>query len=171
LNEGLLSELTPTFGSDPVRRVMLLHPIVEGFLQQQGHHPRIGRLRADLEAFVTGQEIAMSTVPYEHRTAYMGILDPVTEGVWEIRSRDPNPGMRVFGQFACKDTFIAFNVGLRSKRDLRWPELVPLGDGKSFQYHFAQIDVLNRWKALFPQLSPLSGDDASVLLSDKYHIV
>jgi hypothetical protein len=118
-----------------------------------------------------GQEIAVSVVPFEHRTAYMGILDPVSEGIWEIRSRDPNPGMRILGRFACKDTFIAFDVRLRSRRDPRWPDFVPLGGGKSLQYHFAQLDVLARWDALFAQFSPICGDDASVLLSDKYHIV
>ncbi len=171
LSAGLLSELTPTFGGDPIRRVMLLHPFVDHFLQQQERHPRIGRLRADLEAFVMGQELAISTIPYKHHSAYMGILDPIDEGIWEIRSRDPNPGIRIFGQFACKDTFIAFDVKLRSKRDPRWPDLDPLGDGKSLQYQYAQIDVLNRWKALFAHLSPLCGDDVGALLSEKYHIV
>lgn len=171
ISAGLLFELKPSFVSDPVERVMLLHSAVDHFLHRQAHHSRIGRLRGDLESFVMGQEIAISAVPHEHRTAYMGILDPKREGIWEIRSRDPNPGMRVFGHFACKDTFVALGVSLRSRNDQRWPELVPLGNRDSLEYQLAQIGVIEKWKSLFPQFAPLTGDDVSVLLSDKYHII
>ncbi len=160
-----------SFESDPVRRTMLIHPVLDQFLGQHSREERIGRLRGDLEAFVRGDEIAMSVTPHKHGGAYMGVLEPVEEGIWEIRSRDPRPGMRVLGQFPCKDTFLAFDVRIRSRPDPRWPELVPLGHGKSIEYHIAQIDVLARWKALFPEFTPLCGDDVSVLLSDKYHLI
>jgi hypothetical protein len=129
------------------------------------------RLRADLETFVKGEEIALSMVPYEHKTAYMGLLDPEKEGTWAIRSRDPSPGIRVFGRFAAKDSFIALAWRLRSRRDDRWPSQRPLGDRESLEYQFAQIEVAERWSALFPKHEPITGSDPSDLLSDKYHCV
>lgn len=166
-----LFKLERTFASDPGSRVMLLHPELATLLEEGLTDQRIGRLQADLEMFVMGQELALSTVPYEHRTAYMGLLAPEAEGTWEIRSRDPKPGMRVFGRFVQKDCFVALGWGLRSRPDARWPHKQPLGDRNSLQYQLCQIEVLQRWAELFPGHDPLTGSDIDELLSEKYHPV
>ena len=150
---------------------MLLHPELSTLLEAPRADPRVQRLRADLEAFVKGDELALSVVPYEHKTAYMGLIAPEHEGTWEIRSRDPTPGMRVFGRFPHKDGFVALAWHLRSRPDDRWPEKRPLGDRNSFEYQFAQIEVEQRWNELFPDYQSLAGSDASEILSDKYHYV
>lgn len=163
--------LKPVFASDPVQRVLLLHPELAALLAGGLTDRRIGRLRADLEMFVKGQELALSIVPYEHGTAYMGLLAPEAEGTWEIRSRDPKPGMRVFGRFAERNCFVALTWSLRSWLDARWPDKQPLGDRSSLQYQLHQISVQERWAELFPGHDPLTGSDINALLSEKYHLV
>lgn len=37
----------------------------------------------------------------------MSRLDPERNEVWEIRCRDPKPGLRIFGSFIAKDQFVA----------------------------------------------------------------
>lgn len=171
IDSGRLDVLKPVLDSDPVDRVMLLHPELTSLLKSSHADTRVGRLLADLEMFVKGQELAVSAVPYEHKSAYMGLLAPELEGTWEIRSRDPKPGIRVFGRFAQKDSFIALGWSLRSMPDARWPEKRPLRDRNSLQYQFQQIEVQERWDELFPDHDPLTGSDIGELLSRKYHLV
>ena len=44
--------------------------------------------------------------PRSKSTAYLKRLKRVAEEVWEIRSCDPEPGVRVLGRFGEKNTFI-----------------------------------------------------------------
>jgi hypothetical protein len=37
----------------------------------------------------------------------MSRLDPELDEVWEIRCRDPMPGLRIFGSFIAQDEFVA----------------------------------------------------------------
>jgi hypothetical protein len=163
--------LRPVFDSDPVKRVILLHPELASLLDDPQGGNRVQRLRADLETFVKGEELALSAVPYEHKNAYLGLLAPESDGTWEIHSRDPAPGMRVLGRFAQKDCFVALGWRLRSRRDPRWPDQRALGGRNSLEYQLAQIEVEQRWSELFPEHKALAGSDISELLSDKYHCV
>lgn len=162
--------LRPALDSDPVKRTMLLHPDLAALLGNL-QDTRLQRLRGDLEMFIKGEELAVSMTPHEHKTAYMGLLAPETEGTWDIRSRDPEPGMRVFGRFVDRDAFVALEWALRSRRDPRWPEKQPLGSGKSLQYHYTQLEVIQRWNEMFPNWQPLIRSEIGELLSDKYHLV
>ena len=163
--------LEPTLPSDAVSRTMLLHEELQALLGDSSSIDRIGQLKADLEAFTRGKEISVSPSPYKHRTAYLGLLAPEQEGTWEVRSRRPGPGIRVFGRFPYQDTFVALTWGLRSRGDQRWPDKIPLGDRNSMQYQFCQISVDQRWKRLFPFHSPISGNTVSDLLSGKYNVL
>ena len=66
---------------------------------------RVGELRADLEVFVTQDEIDQR---------YLFLLYPARDAVWEIRSVRTEPSIRVLGSFAQKDTFVAMHHALRS---------------------------------------------------------
>ena len=103
-----------------------------------------------------GDKIGLCLIPYEHATAYMGRLDSPEDEVWDIRSRDPNPGLRVFGRFAEIDTFVALNWDPRS---VEWHSRHPLVDRDSLYWHFAIIECQNKWKALFPNDNPIHGKD------------
>ena len=156
ISVGRLLVFVLEFDSDEVVRPVLLHPrladaISEG-VEKWGR--RVGRLKGDFESFVKGEHMALSMTPFEHKTAFMGLMDPITDGTWEIRSRDPKPGLRVFGKFACTDTFVALSWEPRS---VRFGRKSPLGDRHSQEYEFALIEANERWNAALPNLAPLTG--------------
>jgi hypothetical protein len=137
VSAGRLSILELMVPSDPVERTVLLHPELKDLLKNasgtdggQSALRRIGRLQADLEAFVTGKMLTVCLSPRNHGTAFMGLLDPEREGTFDIRSRDPSPGMRVFGRFAMADVFVALVYEFRSRKP-EWDrsQKQPLGDG------------------------------------------
>lgn len=154
---GRLVEFSLEFDSDVRARALYLHPELSNEIQAKGsaYDKRLGRLQADFELFVTGQYVAMSMTPYEHKAAFMGLLHPPSDGTWEIRSRDPKPGIRVFGKFPCADVFVALtweprSVPFRGKK--------PLGDRNSLEYQIALIEANQRWVETFPGLGPLIGE-------------
>src|SRR5262245_14864262 len=95
--DGQLFELSQSLPSDPHERRMFLSEevaaLVMGPWVDQKWANRCMRLRGNLEEFLKGEELAVSLRPYEHGVAYMGRLDRPTDEVWDIRSRDPRPGM------------------------------------------------------------------------------
>jgi hypothetical protein len=40
----------------------------------------------------------------------MSRLDPEPDEIWEIRVRDPKPGLRIFGSFIKQDEFVALTA-------------------------------------------------------------
>ena len=163
--DGRLIRFELEFDSDERKRSILLHPRV--WSEIYGNHPdfreRFGRLRADLEMFVRGQHIRMSMTPYQHKKAYMGLLAPPEEGVFEIRSRDPKPGLRLLGKFPCTDVFVALEWAPRS---VKWKDRPPLGDGKSLEYQMAIIETHQRWANSLPNLSPVTGENIHDYISE-----
>lgn len=153
---GRLVVFTPEFNSDPNERWLFLHATLVTELADLARDwgSRVGRLEADFEMFVKGEHISMSMVPFEHKAAYMGLLSPEEDGTWELRSRDPNPGLRIFGRFAWADHFVALNWEPRS---VKFGEKRPLGDGRSLQYELAMLETASRWNAALPELNPLIG--------------
>ena len=164
LKSGKLSILELMVPSDPVERTVLLHPELKALLKDasgtdggQSALRRIGRLQADLEAFVTGKIVTMCLTPREHGVAFMGLLDPAREGTFDIRSRDPAPGMRVFGRFAMVDVFVALTNEFRSRTpDWDRTQRQPLADGDSHLWQFAMIECQKRWNEIFTN-SPITG--------------
>jgi hypothetical protein len=71
IDEERLFVLEVEFDSDETKRLLVLHPELKDDLAKAATIPRLGRLKADLEAFVRGQEVTMSFEPREHRSAYM----------------------------------------------------------------------------------------------------
>lgn len=170
IQQGRLCRFELEFDSDPYKRTILLHPEVldDIYDDDPTYARRMGRLRGDLEMFVKGQHISMSMTPFGHKAAYMGLLDPPKDGSWEIRSRDPSPGLRLFGKFPCCDVF----VGLVLKpRSVDWRHRKALGDGNSLEYQLAAIETNKRWDRALPNLRPLIGGTVSDYLSEKVSIV
>jgi hypothetical protein len=162
---NLLYLLEPEFMSDSVVRHMLLHPELHKDLERAYEIPRLGRLKADLEAFVLGHEITMCMTPREHKSAYMGLLEPISKGTWDIRSRDPCPGIRVFGAFADVDTFVALHWMPRS-RPIAGFDKKPLKDDE-MDWQFAMMEAEARWKIALPEVTPKIGGDVSGYISEK----
>jgi hypothetical protein len=104
----MLFPLIPKAAGATVRRAMFIEEALWTELNSAEGDPvwdeRIGRLRADLEVFVTEEEITPK---------YLFLLFPKTDRVWEIRSVQERPSIRVLGLFPTKDVFISTNYALR----------------------------------------------------------
>jgi hypothetical protein len=174
VDENKLRYLRPILDSDPIKRTlvvsMAIHAALEGPWQDTEMERRCFRLRADLEAFVKGHVIGMCLTPHEHKTAYMGRLDSPKDEVWDIRCRDPSPAFRIFGRFACADTFVALLLRPRSV-EVEWSEENPLGDRQSIEWQFAIIETQNAWEDLFGYINPVHGDELSVYVSHNRFLI
>ena len=157
VNEEVLWCVEPFPGDRASRTVLVTSPI-NSMLESAAGESRIGQLRADLQSIVAGDELTMSFQPFKHRKATIGILDPATEGTWEIRSRHPSPGLRVFGRFADVDSFVAIDWAPRSK-PLDGFDKKPLLGRASLEYQLAQIEVEEFWKKHLAGVSAVLGDD------------
>ncbi len=162
IREKKLFYLELLMPSDTVRRTMLLHPDVKQSLDgpwvDVSHERRMRRLQADLEAFVVGQHITMCLAPFKHRTAFMGLLNPPENRCWDIRSRDPSPGIRVFGCFAKRDVFVATNWCPRS-RSQDWSKKKALGPRDSNEWRDEIMMCRERWKEVFDREQAIKGND------------
>ncbi len=172
LAEGALFLLQPVIAGDPVHRTMLISPEIGHFLSGPwdtvSEERRANRLRADLERFITGQFIGLCLTPYQAKTAYMGRLDRPEDEVWDIRSVDPSPALRVFGRFADTDVFTAL---LWQPRSADWARRKALGHRKSLEWQFAILECQKRWGHLFPGYDPLRGSDVRDYVSANAFLV
>ena len=157
---GKLRTLPRRTPSDPVERVMLIGDeiwqLLQGPFTSLAHGQRIGTLHADLEAFVRGDVISMGLIPFQHKSAYMGRLHPKGQATWDIRSRDPDPGLRVFGRFAAKDVFVALTWAPRSV-SLSWSKRVPLAE-RRLNWRLKIHDCEEQWNLILPDVVPLVGE-------------
>jgi len=80
---------------------------------------------------------------------YLGRLHPARDEVWDIRSSDPPPGLRVFGRFGNTDIFVG----------LSWEERLPLGSKDSPDWKRLILQCKTDWRNLFPAHNAISGDD------------
>ncbi len=172
VNDGRLSLVAPLDPGSEVRRIMAvsedIQRILDGPWPDSSMERRAYRLRADLEAFVAGNVLAVSRTPYEHRSAYMGLLDPPEAGFWDIRSRDPKPGLRILGHFACADLFVAL---LWRPRSVPSGDRPPLGDARDLNWEMAKLQCEEAWKRLFPHHIPMTGGNLDDLISERKFLV
>ncbi len=98
---------------------------------------RVGELRADLEVFVSQKDI---------HPKYLFLLYPAADGVWEIRSTDPDPSIRVLGLFPEKDVFVATNYALRKC----------LGGWQSRAWKEVKRTAQATWRAVFDPYNPIT---------------
>lgn len=168
---GELYQVRPMAG-DPTERTMIITKdimqLLEGPWGTDSLERRANRLRADLESFVKGDPISVSMTPYEHKSAYLGLLDKPEHEVWDIRSRDPNPGLRVLGRFAETDVFVGL---VWRPRSVNWGERNALGNGKSLEWEFAKLECEQEWDRLFPHHSAIHGADLGDYISTEAFLV
>jgi len=150
--QGRLCQLLPSYPRGAQRRFLYVSVEINNRLSigpwvTRKQEIRWGRLRADLEKFIESNRIQVPSDSRRARAAYMGRLQPDDDEVWDIRSRDPSPGMRVFGRFAAKDLFVG----------LTWAERPPLGAFQSEEFKRAIRQCKTDWANLFHPYSPLRG--------------
>jgi hypothetical protein len=171
VQEKRLRELKPIMDSDPIRRTMIISTEIVDLLDGPWDSPqwevRCGYLRATLEAFVKGQEIAICLNPFKAQKAYMGRLNKPTDEVWDIRCIDPSPGIRIFGRFAERDVFIGLLWSPRSV-DIPASQRLPLGPKESIQWKNAILECKSEWRKLFPAYLPIHGDETREYVSTNF---
>jgi len=135
-----LRELEPLVAEDPERLVS-----TEAVLSFAAVR------RADLDSFVEGRKvIAVAKHPFKGgKKSDFKRLHKARDEVWEFRSRNPQPGIRILGRFAAKDIFIAF----------RWSERRELGGPHSRAWRNAMVGCKTDWRHLFPAYNPFTGSD------------
>jgi hypothetical protein len=120
---------------------------------------RCVQLRADLEYVVQGSLLTVCWTPFKGRSYHqIARLDPIKYGVWDLRSADPTPGLRVFFCLGERDTMIALTCSPRSI-DVTWLPRPPLGPRESQEWRRAIREARSAWDALFPDRSPLVGGE------------
>lgn len=152
LRQGRLHILAPRLpGSSPTRVMIVsqeVHALLSGPWADQNLASKSGRLRADLEMFILGQVISVARQSRRAKSAYMNRLHPAREEVWEIRSRAPQPSVRIFGRFAEMDVFVA----------LTWSDRPSLGGMGSREWRDAIEGCKAEWRKLFPSYPPFTRD-------------
>lgn len=162
-----LFPLEMSLESDKVLRGLFLSPSIKELMDGPWTSPkcasRVLRLRADFEAFAKGERIVMCLDPFEAEEAFFGRLDSPSDEVWDIRSREPGPGLRIFGRFAAPDIFIAFDWYPRS-RD--WNGRQSLGDRNHRLWEIAKTSCQQQWSTLFPKYETIHGDQVQYYVTE-----
>lgn len=123
--------------------------LVTGPWESPEEEVRSGRLWNDFDRFIEGRLISVSLDrPYSKpKTTYMARLDPPEDDVIEIRSRDPKPGIRVFGRFADKDVYVALN----------WEYRENLGGPQDKEFDREREICKAEWRKLFNTNPSING--------------
>ena len=135
----MLFPLRPKAAGATIRRAMFISERLWNDLNSaEGDaewEDRIGRLRADLEIFITEEFIAPK---------YLFLLYPAADAVWEIRSVQDQPSVRVLGLFAGRNIFIPTNHARRDE----------LGGWQSREWKVVKRAARAVWRHLFPSYEP-----------------
>ena len=114
---------------------------------------RMGFLEVDLHRFINGDQITIGRD--DEKTCFLKPLSNCSE-VWELRSRDPKPSIRIFGRFAGKDAFIATNLEFRKL----------MGGLRSRAFAVERRICVTTWNRLFPYLEPHTGNSVHDYVSN-----
>jgi hypothetical protein len=132
---GMLFPVSPWAHGTSSVRAMFVEERLWGLLHSpegdEDWEKRIGYLQADLDDFVTGEPI---------RPKYLFLLSPSRDAIWEIRSVQEDPSIRVLGKFAKIDVYIATNFALRGE----------LGGWESKEWREAKRFAGAVWRKIFP---------------------
>ena len=136
-----------------------VHRLITGPWADKAEEHRCGKLWEDFDRFVEGRLIAVALdSPYKKpKNTYLSRMDPTGNEVWQIRSRDPKPAIRVFGRFAYRDCFVGFSWSYRNK----------LGGSGSTEFRKEIRTCLASWRHIFPSYNAFTGDSVNEYISEK----
>lgn len=156
-------------GRSEVRTVLLspeLHGLVYGPWENSPMGERCARLRAELENLLAGEPVTVCWTPGKARSDHqIARLDPAEDDLFDLRSVDPSPGLRVLFHFAAKDVIVTHLCSPRSVK-VSWLDRVPLLDRKSKAWRNAIKESKATWSILFPGHAPHSGIKVDDYISD-----
>ena len=154
-----LYELQPQMPGTLALRRMFLSEDLYRRTNEPWESEEFGHLRALMERFVSGGRISLRFPPSKSVQAHFALLDPIAEGAWEIRSRESDPQLRVFGHFAKTDAFVA----------LTWDQRPNLDTHEAWR--FAIKASQSQWRRLFSPYKPLVGTNPNDYVSTKCFLV
>ena len=150
VNSMRLVPLIPLSRRAQIRRALFvtekLQALLDGRTQDEITEERFGALRADLEVFVTQQNLYPK---------YLFWLTPRRDLVWEIRSVEDKPSLRVLGRFAAYNVYVALTIEERAE----------LEGWNSIQWKRAIRTCVQRWATLFHPHNPQHGNQANDFFS------
>jgi hypothetical protein len=117
---------------------------------------RARELWADFDYFIDGHRIDLRSLFSLDEYAFMALLEPPEYEVWEIRSIDPVPSLRVFGSFVQRNIFVALTWAAR--KDLSWRY--------SNEWKVAIQEYKEEWETYFGVARPHAGSYAD---ANNYH--
>jgi len=149
--DGRLISLPPLIRSDPVVRHLFVaeevFKIVRGPWPKSTEGVRHASLRALLDRFTAGGRITVADHPTKKKnSANMARVRPPEDEIFDFRAMDPEPGIRAFGSFAEKDTFVV--VTWRYREELEYD---PVKWGKEI------LRCKAKWRLLFHAYPPPPG--------------
>lgn len=148
---GLLTRFSPMLAVPKRRRTVYVSKSIEELLidswTNQQQEFRWGYVLSDLSVFIRDPWITVATDSRRAKAAYIARLQPDSYEVWDIRCRDPNPGIRLLGRFAEKNVFVA----------LTWEERLPLSCFESPEWKAAINRCMTEWNLRFWS-EPLRGN-------------
>lgn len=110
VNDGRLIRLKQTYPGLAEKRAVYLTAdllsLLEGPWSNVGWERRWYRARQFLDDFIDGKRLTLRSAPRKKSSCDMSLLDPEADEIWELRCRDPKPGIRIFGSFAERDVFM-----------------------------------------------------------------
>jgi len=156
-----LFKLDFRFPGPPEKRVVLMAPEIAKLVLPPWPSTMMGdrcaRLRADLENFLDGSAMNVCWMPFRGKQYHrLGRLDPVEQGIWDVRSVDPSPALRIFFCLAEKDIMVALGCSPRSI-PVPWLETPPLGPREDERWSRAIRECRSAWGSLFPNYRPHVG--------------
>jgi hypothetical protein len=139
-----LYRLAPEYQIERERRIMYLSRdlfalVVGPEWVSQEQEFRWQSVRADLDWFIQARVLLVPADSQHGGDSHLSQLKPPDVEVWDIRCRDPEPGIRVLGSFADKDVFVALTWELRN----------PLGAFGSKEWEAAVRRCKETWHSLF----------------------
>ena len=153
-----------------MERTLLLSPevasLVFGPWPESPAGERCASLRATLEGFIAGNAISVCWPPFVGRSYHqVGRLSPVELGVWDIRSVEPKPGLRVMFCLGERDVAVALVCSPRSVV-VDWLDRSPLGPRHSRAWRDIIRETREFWDELFPTHRPLIGETLDECISN-----
>jgi len=110
---------------------------------------RCGFVHRYFDRFLNGKKVTVALDPRsEADNCFLKRLDPIEDEVWEIRCREPAPGIRVFGRFAETNIFVALHWRLRKE----------MGSWGDPAWDAAIWTCKQHWGTFFHDCKPKSGN-------------
>lgn len=138
-----LFQIHPYVPHTKIVRELYVSPSVKSYLESS--QIRAGQLHGQLDSFIGGNKIVISMLPRNAGNAFFGLLEPPSNGLWDLRSIDPRPALRILGAFAKKDCFIG--LVLRTRSTLKTEK----------DWDVAITECKREWRVRFHALLPLTG--------------